>query len=267
MSICIAIAVPDGIALSVDSQTTWMNTITQVKEKGTAKAIELEQPIIMPISWSKMARKMFSINFSGNTYAFCVAGVALLNQKTMLSIFTRLGMIYSGDGSFDDVINFVKDGLKDELKTHLNLTDLKSSVLFLNIEFIMCSHIDNDISKPRIESWLIHSGTINAANGILLDKCEYRKWTNFENGKYALGGTWIGMSDYISHIVSHQNPNLPQIQGQYELFSLSDAVDYTNFLVNFTCDFQRFAITVPNCGRPIISATLQQGAYSEKIID
>lgn len=267
MSICIAIAVPDGIALSADSQTTWMNTINQVKEKSSGKLIDLEQPIILPISWSKMARKMFSIEFSGITYAFCVAGVALLNQKTMFSVFNRLAVIYNGDGSFDDVVNFIKDGLKDELKKHLNVTDLKSTTFFLNIEFIISSHIEKDISKPRIESWVIHSGTLNSADGKLIDKGEYKKWTNLQNGKYTLGGTWIGMSDYISHIVLHQNPNLPPIQGQFELFSLSDAVDYTNFLVNFTCDFQRFAITVPNCGKPIISATLQPGVYSEKIID
>jgi hypothetical protein len=267
MSICIAIAVPDGIALSVDSQTTWMKTISHVNEKSSGKLIELEQPIIMPISWSKMARKMFSIEFSGITYAFCVAGLALLNQKTMLSIFSSLRSKYNGDGSFDEVVNFIKEGLKDEMMIHLNIVDLKSALVVLDIEFIISSHVDNNISKPRIESWLIHSGKINLANGILLDKGEYKKWTNLEDSKYNLGGTWIGMTDYISHIVAHQNPTLPQIQGQYELLSLSDAVDYTNFLVNFTCDFQRFAITVPNCGKPIISATLRPGAYSEKIID
>jgi len=50
------------------------------------------------------------------------------------------------------------------------------------------------------------------------------------------------------------------------MMTLADAVDYTKFLVEFTCDFQRFAVTVPDCGRPIISATLTPGGYEEKTV-
>ena len=64
-------------------------------------------------------------------------------------------------------------------------------------------------------------------------------------------GSWIGRTEFISHLVTHQNPTMPPIQGQFELLSLADAVDYTKFLVDFTCDYQRFAIMVPDCGKPI----------------
>ena len=80
------------------------------------------------------------------------------------------------------------------------------------------------------------------------------------------GGTWIGRTEFVTHIVNHKNEKLPSISGQYELMSLSDAIDYTKFLVEFTCDFQRFAVVVPDCGRPIISATLTPEGYSEIII-
>jgi hypothetical protein len=59
---------------------------------------------------------------------------------------------------------------------------------------------------------------------------------------------------------------MPPIQGQFELLSLADAVDYTKFLVDFTCDYQRFATMVPDCGKPIISATLTPESYDEQII-
>ena len=59
---------------------------------------------------------------------------------------------------------------------------------------------------------------------------------------------------------------LNQMQGQYGLMSLADAVDYTRFMVRFTCDFQRFAVMVPDCGSPIISATLTPDGYEEKIL-
>jgi hypothetical protein len=49
MSIGIAIAVPDGIALAADTQTTWHQTIIKAKEKGTGKEFELERPIVQPV--------------------------------------------------------------------------------------------------------------------------------------------------------------------------------------------------------------------------
>ena len=52
MTIAIAIAVPDGIALAADSQTTWQKTIEKAKEKGTGREFELEEPIVQPMGWS-----------------------------------------------------------------------------------------------------------------------------------------------------------------------------------------------------------------------
>lgn len=95
---------------------------------------------------------------------------------------------------------------------------------------------------------------------------EFRKWTNIIDGQHTFGGCWIGRTEFISHLVTHNNPQLPAIQGQYELLSLADAVDYTNFLVDFTCEYQRFAAMVPDCGKPIISATLTPEQYEEQII-
>ena len=90
MSICIAIAVPDGIALAADSQTTWSQTITQATQLGTNQLIDLAQPINIPIGWSKMTRKLFNLKMQDNTYAICIAGTALLNHKTIYSIFKSL---------------------------------------------------------------------------------------------------------------------------------------------------------------------------------
>jgi hypothetical protein len=75
------------------------------------------------------------------------------------------------------------------------------------------------------------------------------------------------MGEFVSHIVNHNNKKLPELSGQYHLMTLTDAVDYTTFLAKFTCDFQRFAVMVPDCARPIISATLTPDGYEEKILE
>lgn len=71
----------------------------------------------------------------------------------------------------------------------------------------------------------------------------------------------------MTHIVNHKNKSLPPLSGQYNLMTLADAAAYTRFLVEFTCDFQRFAVMVPDCGRPIISATLTPEGYQENVVD
>ncbi len=266
MSICIAIAVPDGIALAADSQTTWNQTIIQAKQRGTNQLFDLAQPMNIPIGWSKMTRKLFNLKIHNNTYAICIAGAALLNHKTIYSIFKTLEKSYQGDGSYDTVVRHFIDGLKAELRKQLNIEDLAIAQTIMNIEFIVSGYIDQDVSMPRIESWLVLSGTVQIESGGQLTTGEFRKWTNVVNGQHTFGGCWIGRAEFISHLVTHNNPQMPPIQGQYELLSLADAVDYTKFLVDFTCDYQRFAAMVPDCGKPIISATLTPELYDEQII-
>ena len=61
MSIGIAIAVPDGIALAADTQTTWNNIILRAKDKKTGNEFDLAEPIAVPVGWSLCARKLFSV--------------------------------------------------------------------------------------------------------------------------------------------------------------------------------------------------------------
>jgi len=272
MSICIAIAIPDGIALAADSQTTWNQTITSVREKDTGKEIVLEKPLSIPVSWSKMARKLFPISISDKNYAVCIAGMALINRKTIFSIFKSLESSFPEglDINFDAVADYFCKGLETELKKQLVVESLSTAPLGNVIEFILTGFDDKDVSKPRIETWLVFSGNMNVEDDgrvVQTVDTKYLKWKNLNNSIHDLGGCWIGRSEFISHILSHGNEQLPAIQGQYELLSLSDAVDYTKFLVNFTCDFQRFAIMVPDCGKPIISATLTPSGYQENIIN
>lgn len=266
MSICIAIAVPDGIALAADSQTTWNQTINQAIQRGTNQLIDLAQPLNIPIGWSKMTRKLFNLKIQDNTYAICIAGAALLNHKTIYSIFKILEKSYQGDGSYDNVVRHFIDGIKAELRKQLKIEDLSTAQTVLSVEFIVSGYVDNDVSKPRIESWIVLSGTVQIQGGGQLKTGELNKWTNIENGEHTFGGCWIGRAEFISHLVTHNNTQMPPIQGQYELLSLADAVDYTKFLVEFTCDYQRFAAMVPDCGKPIISATLTPEQYEEEII-
>jgi len=265
MSIGIAIAVPDGIALAADTQTTWNQTIIKAKDKNTGKDFDLAEPIIVPVGWSKMAKKLFSLNLAGKNYAFITAGMAHLNTKSMFAIFQSGAHKYKGDGSVDNVTQYFIDYLKTEISHHLSCstTELKNKPINVS-EFILTTYEENDVAKPVIESHLVFSGILKI-NGNQNDSGYLLKWSNKKQpNRY--GGCWIGRSEFITHVVNHKNTNLPQISGQFGMMTLSDAIDYTRFLIEFTCNFQRFAIMVPDCGRPVASITLTPEGFEEKIL-
>jgi hypothetical protein len=266
MSIGIAIAVPDGIALAADTQTTWQQRITKAKDKQTGNEFELADPIQVPVGWSRMARKLFAVDMAGNTYSIVTAGEAQLNSKTMYAVFRSAAKQYTGTGAPADVSQYFANHLKSQLAMQHScaVTDLNQQSINV-CEYILAGYEDKDVAKPFLESHMVFSGTlkINKAqntSGHLL------KWTNTNEGS-RYGGCWIGRAAYITHIVKHSNKDLPPISGQYHMMTLADAVDYTRFLVAFTCDFQRFAVTVPDCGRPIVSARLNPEHYDEQIFE
>lgn len=263
MSICVALAVPDGIALAADTQTTWNQTILKAKEKNSQKEVELAEPIVVPIGWSKMARKLFKMTFQNNTYALCCAGAASINQKTIYSILKSLEKSYSGDGSYSNVVTHCVEGLKTEFKKQYKTEDLPSAPLNV-VQLIFAGFHNNDVSSPILEVMYIFSGKIQQVDGKEDSSGLFKSWENSKKGTF--GCCWIGEGRFIGHLVNHQNKDLPQIQGQYHMMTLEDAKDYTKFLVEYTCDFQRFAVMVPTCGRPIAIAKLTPEIYEETII-
>jgi hypothetical protein len=264
MSIGIAIAVPDGIALAADTQTTWNRTITTARDRNTGQEVELAEPIQLPVGWSQMARKLFSVDMNGKQFAIVSAGMAHLNTKSMFAIFRSGAQNYQGDGSFTDASQYFVNHIKNELANQYSCTvEALPQQAISACEFIIAGYEEGDVGRPVLESHIVYSGTL-IINNNPDPSGHFLKWTNMAlESRY--GGCWIGRSAFIGHIVNHTNPELPPISGQYSFMTLSDAINYTKFLVEFTCDFQRFAIMVPDCGRPVTSATLTPERYEETV--
>jgi hypothetical protein len=265
MTIGIAIAVPDGIALAADTQTTWNLTITKAKDKATGNDFELAEPIQMPVGWSRLARKLFSLEMGDKTYALVTAGPSGLNSKSMYSVFRSGATQYGGDGSCGDVSSFFAQYLKSEMAKQYSCKEEElSKQPLLVCEYILAGYEEGDVAKPFLESHIVFSGKI-VIDGKSDDSGHRLTWTNVTE-PIRTHGCWIGQTAFISHLVKHSNPGLPQISGQFHMMTLADAVDYTRFLVGYTCDFQRFAVMVPNCGRPITSSILTPEAYKEETV-
>lgn len=266
MSIGIALAVPDGIALAADTQTTWSQVILKAKDKNTGNEFDLADPISVPVGWSKMARKLFGVDMKGKQYAVITAGEAQLNSKTMYAVVQSAAHKYTGPGDIHDVGSYLGNHLKQELAQQFSCQVNQLAAQSRKVcELVLATYESDDVAKPMIESHLIFSGQINF-NGKPNNSGHILKWANHTQ-PVRYHGCWIGRAEFISHVVNHKNPKLPPISGQFGMMTLADAVDYTKFLVEFTCDFERFAIMVPDCGRPITSARLTPGCYQEETIE
>lgn len=252
MTIAVALAVPDGIALAADTQTTWFRRVTHTIEAGTQRVIDLAYPISMPTAWSRIARKLFSVMLSDRIYAVAVSGEALLNNKTPYSIFKSLEVTYAGDGSFDSALAHFVEGIKDELRLQLGVTDLALAPTTMDLSFILGSREGGDVSRPILTVTNVYSGSPPAAVAAG-NPGHFVVWQNSTQNPFNV--CWTGVGEYVNHLVNHRNPELARIEF-YPGMTLHDASDYAAFLAEFTCDFQRFASMVPSCGRPVIVATL-----------
>jgi len=268
MTIGIAVIAPDGIALAADTQTTWFRTVDKAKEKGTGKEVTLAEPLQIPVGWSQKARKLFSVEVGGKTFAIVTSGAALMNNKSMFAVFRSGAHNYAGSSpSCADVSKHFVGHLRSELASHLNCTvsDLGKQPV-VSCEFILAGYDNDDVAKPVVEKHTVFSGTAIESNGNSNASGHVVGWANRLPVAFTYGACWTGQTAYISHLVNHSNSALPAIKDQFRLMTLADAIDYSRFLVSFTCDFQRFATMVPNCARPIASATLTPEGYEEELI-
>jgi len=165
MSIEIAIAVPDGIALAADTLSSWSTSITKAKDKKTGEEFDLAEPINIPVGWSRMTHKLFDVNMDGKKYAIITTGASHVNSKSMYAVFLSGEHKYKGNGSCQDVSKYFIDHLKKELADQLSCSvqDL-SKQSRITCDYILAGYEENDVAKPVIESHIVYSGTISINN-------------------------------------------------------------------------------------------------------
>lgn len=252
MTIGIAIAVPDGIALAADTLASWSRIITQVQVKGSAKPVELEKPIIQPAGGSPGSKKLFPFKYGEHTGAILVAGAGSIGMRTARAVFKKLEQACPPTDDCQEVLGFLVEGLKAEMREAYQVEELSKAPV-VTLDFVFVAFEKGDITKPFLSNNLVFSGSLNNIDGTPNNSGHIVRWQNQPN-RY--GACWIGQVEFIAHLVNHNNPRLPPLSGQYHLMTLEDAVNYARFLAEFTCDFQDFATTVPECGKPVVTAIL-----------
>ncbi len=194
----------------------------------------------------------------------CTSGTALIGRKTIHTVVQNAQKNYDGASDFDSVRAHITYALKKEFCTALKVDEQElKNCDYSDIDIIIAGFDEVDVSKPRIEKYTIFSG-VRREGGVRDDSGIYKGFTNVaEDGEYAFTACCIGETSYTDHLLTHDQEKIPGLTDNLILWSLSDAKDFCEFLVNFTCDYQRFSAMVPTCGRPIISAVLTPLSYKE----
>ncbi|MFI5182168.1 MAG: hypothetical protein ACHQPI_12325 [Thermoanaerobaculia bacterium] len=184
------------------------------------------------------------------------------NGKTPYSIFKSLEKAYGGAASFEEALECLRSGLKEELRRQFGVKDLSQAEQILEITFILAGYEEGDVSRPLLCTTVIYSGK-PPIPGLTTFSGHHTSWKNSATDRF--GCCWIGRGEFVAHVVNHSNAALPPIAGQYALMTLADAEDYVRFLAEYTCNFQRFAVMVPDCGHPVVTAVLTPDGYKERI--
>lgn len=263
MSSAFILAVPDGIVFASPTQVFWTQSIVKAQQKN-GEEIELQQPLTLPVANSKGTKCIKKVSVGGKAFVIAISGPPFLNKKNPLIILSDFEAGCQGNGDFDQTVHLLVEEIKEQLRSHLKVRDLKDTETIITIDFVITHFTDNHSYYPRIENWIVFSGQPMNENSVPLETSELKRWSNLIDGVHTYGAVWIGAGAIVNHIMSSSS-QLPE-RVQFELFSIEDAVEYANLVIGFACDFQRFFVSIPNGGKPIFSAVFTPHDYKEHII-
>jgi hypothetical protein len=249
MSLVVSLRVPDGVVVAADSlQTTTMNINLPIPpnvymKDATGKEIPfLIPPISMPSSTSVYAHKLFPFKEK-----FCVAtfGKVVINNRTIYSHIKYFESIFSKDKKIDtlsdasrELSEYFQKQLDEELKiTKMHLPKNQFVTGFLVSGF----DSPEDLIGHTIEVIIGETPRVNKISGI--------------------GCTVGGDQEVVANLWSIAKQN-PIRNPSYGAFSLKDAIDYAEFLINTTALFQRFTNVIPSVGGAVDIALITN--YSDR---
>lgn len=242
MTLAVSLRIPDGIVVAIDSLATTAQRVQfagEVKgkcnkcgEELTIKDISLP-PIRMPASSTPFAQKLFKFK---DRFAIAHFGNSFLNQQTIQSQVRRLETRITKEIlSVDDIADYIEEHFQKELESEVGeLSKLPDNVLPTGCQVSGFPSADSIVGR----TWTLRFGK----------KVKRDHYDGF-------GCTVSGAREVVSKLWK-EDPELPVPRPRYELFTLQDALDYAQFLIRTTADYQRFANMIPTVGGDIDVALL-----------
>ena len=229
MTLVVSLRVPDGVILAADSlQTSQVNVNIVVTDPQTKRQIPAP-PLLMPTSTSSYAQKLFSFK---EKFGVAIFGTAVINNRTIYNHIKKLestitDKIESVSKAGEILMEYFDKQLDEQLKIqNVKRENLNDNQMILGLQVVGFEN-NEDVFGHTME--------------VLIKKKSEKKIID------GIGCTVSGDSEVVRKLweISQQNPSR---QTNYASFSLKDAVDYVEFLINTTAYFQRFANMIPTVG-------------------
>ena len=228
MTLAVSLRVPDGLVIASDSLSTTTGHIgiaaefegpcPKCHENIKIKKVSLP-PIQIPTSLSSFAQKVFPFN---RAFGIATFGIAILNEKTIYYHVRKLekntNETFSGA---TEVAKFIMNYFNTEIRKQISDIE-KAPDDFYPLGFIVAGY-DGDIAK-----------TIVVSIG--------KKSKIKEN--IGSGCTYGGDGEVVNKLWELSKSD-PRRATTYATFSLQDAVDYAEYLIYSTANFQRFSNMIP----------------------
>ena len=233
MTLVVSLRVPDGVIIAVDSLTTIRGTIeievdieatcNKCGEKITIPNFK-PPPVQFPSSISMFAQKLFPLKKLFGVGSF---GGTAVNGRSIYSQIKRLERQLPDIASVDEVAKHVEEYFIAELEAEVgDVSQLPDKYTRCGFHIVGYSSPDATIGKtctvrigkePKRESYDTFGCTISGDQGVVM-----KLW--------------------------RKDKDLPVPTPIYKHFSLQDAIDYAEFLIRTTADYQRFANMIPTVG-------------------
>jgi hypothetical protein len=224
MTLVVSLRVPDGVVLAADSlQTSQVRLGINIP---APKGQQIPMPsIMMPTSTSSYAQKLFSFR---QKFGVATFGSAIINQRTIYNHIKSLELESGELNSVKEVAEKLKEYFTGQLNAQLETTKqrLQPNQLVMGVQ-IVGFESSTDYLGHTVEVAIGEKPTITSHDGI--------------------GCTISGDSEVVRKLWEIGKQNQMR-QTNYGSFSLKDAVDYVEFLINTTSSFQRFANMIPTVG-------------------
>ena len=232
MSLVVSLRIPDGVVIAADSLTTLQGQIAfmpqiEISCPKCSQKIKSENspPLMMPtaLSTSTYGQKLFCF---GENYGIGAFGQSILLGKSVGYLIERLEHetnLTDLEG-VSDLGHILRDRF-DKL-IHEQIKDIdRAPDDFYPLGFQVAGY-DSDEGKT-IEVKIGKNSQIVPIIG--------------------MGCTFSGAGQVVLKLweLARQEKMQPT---NYAAFSLQDAIDYADFLINTTASYQRFALMIPNVG-------------------
>lgn len=233
MTLVVSLRIADGLVLATDSLSTTQGKIgiaadLNVKCPECNKEIELKKlqmPIISVASSTRsFAQKLFPFR---ERFGVATNGMGILNQRTIYYHMKVLEDKFKNANfkSVNEISEEMKKYFDEEIKKQIIDLD-KAPDNFYPLGFQIVGY-DEELNGKTIKVNIGKNSTMKTYEGI--------------------GCTVSGDIDVVVQLWKLGKDKPPQ-GAKYDSFSLQDAIDYAEFLINTTATYQRFANMIPAVG-------------------